>query len=376
MTLRLNGRPVPVIGTARIYVCGITPYGTTHLGHASTFVWIDVLARLLRHTGVEVEVCRNITDIDDDMLEQARRQHDDWRMLAARQTYRFEDDMRQLGVGHPTYEPQAHTYVDEVIALAGALLDAGVAYERPGAVYQRGAAVAEDAGLDRATALALIAEHGGGADDVAEGPSGPLGEGKDDPLDTPVWQRSAEGEPAWPSPWGPGRPGWHSECAAMALATLGPGIDVHGGGADLAFPHHAYEAAQAEGATGVRPFARSWLHAGTVTVGGEKMAKSTGNLVLVHDLLEDNWPPGAIRLLLIDRPWAESWDYSADGLSAAAGRLDRLWSRAGTSASDPTAEQAAVDALLDNLDVPRALAIAEEAGGQTLRSVGALLGLF
>ena len=366
MTLRLNGRTVPVIGTARIYVCGITPYGTTHLGHASTFVWIDVLARVLRRTGVEVEVCRNITDIDDDMLEQARRQHDDWRMLAARQTYRFEDDMRHLRVGQPTYEPQAHVYVDEVIALAGALLDAGVAYERGGAVYQRGAAVVEGAGLDRETALTMIADHGGGGDDPA----------KDDPLDTPVWKRSVEGEPAWPSPWGPGRPGWHSECAAMALATLGPGIDVHGGGADLAFPHHAYEAAQAEDATGVRPFARSWLHAGTVTVGGEKMAKSTGNLVLVHDLLEDNWPPGAIRLLLVDRPWAEPWDYSAEALAGAATRLDRLWSRAGTSTSDPASEQAAVGALLDDLDVPRALDIAEEAGGHALRTIGALLGLF
>ena len=366
MTLRLNGQRVPVIGTARIYVCGITPYGTTHLGHASTFVWIDVLARLLRHTGVDVEVCRNITDIDDDMLEQARHQHDDWRMLAARQTYRFEDDMRHLRVGHPTYEPQAHVYVDEVIALAGALLDAGAAYQRAGAVYQRGAPVVERAGLERQRALALIADHGDDTDDPA----------KEDPLDTPVWQRSQEGEPAWPSPWGPGRPGWHSECAAMALATLGPGIDVHGGGADLAFPHHAYEAAQAEEATGVRPFARAWLHAGTVTVGGEKMAKSTGNLVLVHDLLEDHWPPGAIRLLLIDRPWAESWDYSADALAGAASRLDRLWSRAGTSASDPTSEQAAVDALLDDLDVPRALDIAEEAGGHALRTVGALLGIF
>ncbi len=372
MTLRLNGRPVPVIGTARIYVCGITPYGTTHLGHAATFVWIDVLARVLRHTGVEVEVCRNITDIDDDMLDQARRQNDDWRTLATRQTYRFEEDMRLLRVGHPTYEPQAHVYVNEVIALAEALLAVGVAYERGGAVYQRGAAVAERAGLERDAALALLAEHGGRH--AATVPD--TGAGRDDPLDSPVWQRSAEGEPAWPSPWGPGRPGWHSECAAMALATLGPGIDVHGGGADLAFPHHAFEAAQAEDATGVRPFARSWLHAGTVTIGGAKMAKSTGNLVLVHDLLEDNWPAGAIRLLLIDRPWAESWDYSAGALADAAARLDRLWSRAGTSAVDPTAKQAALDALLDDLDVPRALDIAEEAGGHTLRAVGALLGLF
>ena len=366
MTLRLNGRAVPIIGTARIYVCGITPYGTTHLGHAATFVWIDVLARVLRHTGVEVEVCRNITDVDDDMLEQARRQHDDWRMLAARQTYRFEDDMRLLRVGRPTFEPQAHAYVDEVIALTGALLAAGAAYEHEGAVYQRGAAVAERAGLARDEALALLAEHGARPED-AKG---------EDPLDAPVWQRSADDEPSWPSPWGPGRPGWHAECAAMALATLGPGIDVHGGGADLTFPHHAFEAAQAEDATGVRPFARSWLHAGTVTIGGAKMAKSTGNLVLVHDLLDDNWPPGAIRLLLIDRPWSESWDYRQEDLAAAGDRLDRLWSRAGTSSTDPASEQAAVDALLDDLDVPRALDIAEEAGGHTLRAVGALLGLF
>jgi cysteinyl-tRNA synthetase len=366
MTLRLDGRAVPIIGTARIYVCGITPYGTTHLGHASTFVWIDVLARVLRHTGLEVQVCRNITDVDDDMLEQARRLHDDWRMLAARQTYRFEDDMRQLRVGQPAFEPQAHVYVDEVIALAEALLAAGVAYQRDGAVYQRGAAVAEGAGLERDAALALLADHGGVADD-------PL---KDDPLDTPVWQHSAEGEPAWPSPWGPGRPGWHSECAAMALATLGSGIDVHGGGADLVFPHHAFEAAQAEEATGVRPFARSWLRAGTVTVGGQKMAKSTGNLVLVHDLRDDNLPPGAIRLLLIDRPWAASWDYSEKALAGAAARLDQLWSRAGTPATDDVSERAAIDALLDDLDVPKALDIAEEAGGHTLRSVGALLGLF
>ena len=162
----------------------------------------------------------------------------------------------------------------------------------------------------------------------------------------------------------------------MALATLGPGIDVHGGGADLAFPHHAFEAAQAEAATGVRPFARSWLHVGTVTVGGEKMAKSRGNLVLVHDLIDDNWPPAAIRLLLVDRPWAATWDYREDDLAAAVERLDRLWSRAGTATTDPAGEQAAVDALLDDLDVPRALAIAEEAGGHTLHSIGALLGIF
>lgn len=365
MTLRLSGRDLPVVGKARIYVCGITPYGTTHLGHAATFVWTDVLARVLRQTGLEVDVCRNITDVDDDMLEQAGRQGQSWRVLATRQTYRFEEDMRLLRVGRPTYEPQAHDYVDEVVALAGALLASGAAYERDGTVYQRGEAVASRAGLGRDEARALMTAHGH-ADDPK----------RDDELDAAVWQRSTEGEPAWPSPWGQGRPGWHAECAAMALANLGTGIDVHAGGADLAFPHHAFEAAHAEDAIGVRPFARSWLHVGTVTTEGEKMAKSTGNLVLVHELLDDDWPPGAIRLLLIDRPWAAAWEYHADGLSAAAARLDRLWSRAGTSSADQASEQAAMDALLDDVDVPRALDIAEEAGGHALRSVGALLGIF
>lgn len=364
MNLRLAGRDVPMIGTARIYVCGITPYDTTHLGHAATFVWIDVLARVLHHAGLKVEVCRNITDVDDDMLEEARRRGDDWRRLATRQTYRFEEDMRLLGVAHPAYEPQAHVYVDEVIALSEALLGAGVAYERFGNVYHRGASAVERSGLDRATAIGLLAEH-----EHHENP------GRDDPLDVAVWQRSPTGEPAWPSPWGEGRPGWHAECAAMALATLGPGIDVHGGGADLAFPHHAYEAAHAEDATGVRPFARSWLHVGTVMIDGHKMAKSAGNLVLIHELLEDAWRPAVIRLLLIDRPWHAAWDYRSADLSAAAERLDSLWSKAGKSTVDEVAENAALAALLDDLDVSRALSIAEEAGGKALRSIGALLGL-
>jgi cysteinyl-tRNA synthetase len=274
--------------------------------------------------------------------------------------------MRLLRVAHPAFEPQAHVYVDEVIALSQALLGAGVAYERDGTVYHRGAPVPERAGLDRKAAIELLAQQSGHHENPA----------REDLLDVAVWQRSVEGEPAWPSPWGQGRPGWHAECAAMALATLGPGIDVHGGGADLAFPHHAYEAAHAEDATGVRPFARSWLHIGTVTLDGHKMAKSVGNLVLVHDLFEEAWPPGAIRLLLIDRPWKETWEYRSADLTTAADRLDHLWSRAGKPNTDLASEQAAFAALLDDLNVPRALAIAEEAGGQTLRSIGAVLGVF
>ncbi len=363
-TLHLAGSALPVVGRARVYVCGITPYDTTHLGHAATFVWTDVLTRVLRHGGVEVDVCRNITDVDDDMLEQASRQGEDWRRLATRQTYRFEEDMRLLGVAAPTFEPQAHNYVDEVIALAAALLEAGAAYEREGTVWFRGADVPARAGLEHDEARVRAAAGGDHPDDPA----------KDDPFDVPVWQAARPGEPSWPSPWGDGRPGWHASCAAMALSTLGGGIDVHAGGADLAFPHHAYEGAQAEAATGVRPFARAWMHVGTVLHHGEKMAKSAGNLVFLHDLLED-WPPAAIRLLLIDRPWRADWDFHLEDLAGAADRLQRLRVATSRDRDDPAALHAALDALHDDLNVARALHVAEEAGGKPLHAVANLLGL-
>lgn len=364
MTLSLGGRPLPLIGRARVYVCGITPYDTTHLGHAATFVWTDVLARVLRADGLEVEVCRNITDVDDHLLAQARARGTSWRALATRESYRFEEDMRLLGIGHPAHEPQSHNYVDEVIALASALLDQGAAYERDGRVWFRGDGVADRAGLTRDEAVGRLAE--------TRSPEAPPG---DDELDVALWQPSLAGEPSWDSPWGGGRPGWHAECAAMALSTLGAGIDVHAGGADLAFPHHAYEAAHAERATGVVPFARSWMHVGVVRVDGAKMAKSAGNLVFVHELLEE-WPPGALRLLLLERPWHQAWDYSADALAAAADRLDHLRGRAARPGGDPAAEEAARRALHDDLDVPAALAVAEEAGGSTLQAVATLLGIF
>ena len=352
------------MGRARIYVCGITPYDTTHLGHAATFVWSDVVARLLHHVGVAVDLCRNITDVDDDMLDQARAQGVPWRSLATQQTYRFEEDMRRLGLLKPTFEPQSHSYVDEVVALAQALVEGGAAYERGGGVYFRGRDVPARAGIDGSEALDRLA-----------GTTRPGWEDADDPLDVPVWQRSLEGEPTWPSPWGPGRPGWHAECASMALAALGTGIDVHGGGADLAFPHHAYEAAMAEAVTGVSPFARAWLHVGMVMTGGEKMAKSKGNLVFVHDLLEE-WPAGAIRLLLLDRRWDREWELDTAALDAAAARVDRLRGLATRAGMDGKGADAVVDALLDDLDAPRALDLAEEAAGPAAAAAGSLLGLF
>jgi cysteinyl-tRNA synthetase len=362
--VRIGGNRVPVLGKARIYVCGITPYETTHVGHAATFVWADVAARVLRLAGATVEVCRNVTDVDDHLLLQARREGVSWRSLATQETYRFERDMAALGVVRPTFEPRSRDYVDEVIALALELVDRGAAYERDGSVYFRGADVVVAAGLTRDHALELAHEHGGQPDDP----------NKDDPLDAALWQRSVDDEPAWPSPWGPGRPGWHAECTAMALSTFGPTVDVHIGGSDLVFPHHAYEAAQAEAYTGVRPFARAWLHAGNVMVDGQKMAKSTGNLVYVHDVL-DRYPPGALRLLILSRPWSEPWELSEGDLDRAAGELEQLWRHGSASGDREAAEHEVAVALLDDLDVPRALEVAKAAGGQVLRDLVALLGL-
>jgi cysteinyl-tRNA synthetase len=362
--LVIGGRRLPVLGRASCYVCGITPYDTTHLGHAATFVWADVAARVIRLAGAQVEVCRNITDVDDHLLVEAKATQVPWRSIATQETYRFARDMVDLGVSRPTFEPRSYDYVGEVISLVAELVSRGLAYPRDGSVYFRGSELHVAAGLEREEAIALARERGGHPDDP----------NKDDPLDAALWQHSIGDEPAWPSPWGPGRPGWHAECSAMALATLGPSIDLHVGGADLAFPHHAYEAAQAEGYSGVHPFVRAWMHVGTVMIDGQKMAKSTGNLVLVRDLLE-RWSPGALRLLILSRRWDEAWEFAESDLDRAAGQLDELWSRAAKPAGHGSATAEVDAALLADLDVARALEVANEAGGQVLRDLIALLGL-
>jgi len=277
--------------------------------------------------------------------------------------------MTALGVGRPAMEPRAHVYIGQVIALAAGLIDRGAAYERDGQVYFRGAEVAH-AGPDRETALRLSTEYGDRPDDPR----------KDDPFDVAVWQASRDGEPAWASPWGPGRPGWHAECAAMALHSFGPAVDVQAGGGDLRFPHHAYQAGLAEAFTGVHPFARARFNVGVVRVAGAKMAKSAGNLVLVGDLLAD-YPAAAVRLLILDRRWDEDWDYDRAGLDAAAARLERIAAAAGrpgraTPGHDDTAAAAVRAALASDLDVPAALRIAEDDGGPAARTVGSRLGLW
>jgi cysteinyl-tRNA synthetase len=368
--VRLGGVMLPLVGRARVYVCGITPYDVTHLGHAAAFVWADTLARVLRADGAEVMMCRNVTDVDDVLLAAADRAGEPYDEFAAIQQFYFDRDMAALGVGQPALQPRAHAFIGQVIALAAGLLERGMAYERGGQVYFRGAAVARRAVPDPATALRLAEEYG---DDPAD-------PGKEDPFDVAVWRASGAGQPGWASPWGSGRPGWHAECAAMALHVFGPAIDVLAGGADLRFPHHAYQAGLAEAFTGVAPFSRARLNAGVVRVAGAKMAKSAGNLVLVGDLLK-HYPAAVVRLLILDRRWDQDWDFSPPGLDAAAARLERLHTAAGrpdrgAAGTSDTAVTAMRAALADDLDVPAALRIAEEDGGQAARALGSLLGLW
>lgn len=362
--LTLGGRWLAALDRVRIYACGITPYDVTHLGHAATFVWVDALARTLRFIDVEPDICRNVTDVDDVLDEAAHRAAEPYDAFAAVQQYYFDRDMAALNVRDVQHEPRAHRYVDQVIRLSSGLLAAGAAYVRHGSVYFRGEPAVRRSGLDLGTALRLSAEYGGRPDDAA----------KDDPLDVAVWQADEPGHPAWESPWGRGRPGWHAECAAMALSVFGSSVDVHAGGADLRFPHHAYHAAMAEAFTGVRPYARAWLHPGTVRIGGAKMAKSAGNLVLVRDLIEDH-PAAAVRLMILDRPWAEDWDYSAGLIGKAEKRLESLYQAAGRTRTVPAALAEIGRLLAADLNVTAAIDVGVEEGGAAARSVTAALGL-
>jgi cysteinyl-tRNA synthetase len=355
-SFRLAGRPLPMVGLARIYTCGITPYDVTHLGHAATFVWADLLAAVLRTGGVEVSCCRNVTDVDDVLTAAADARGREVSEFALYQEYLFDKDMTALRVTRPAHQPRARHHVRHVQQLAAALVAADRAYVRDGHVYFRGTGVVDRCGLSRADALARCAEYGDDPDDP----------GRDDPFDLPVWRPAAGRHPAWPSPWGPGRPGWHAECAAMAMSVFGTGLDVLTGGADLRFPHHAYQAAMAEAATGVTPFARGVLHVGAVRQSGTKMAKSTGNLILVSDLLRA-YSPGVVRLLLLDRPWAEPWDYRAEDLDAAAARLDQLYTAAGRPNGGDAAADQVTAALRSDLDVPRAVEVALDNGGPAAR---------
>ena len=361
---RLAGGRLPLVSPARLYVCGITPYDVTHLGHAATFVWADALESVLRSVGVRTLSCRNVTDIDDVLTSAAAERGRRYDALAVYQEFLFDQDMAALRVRRPAAAPRARRFIAEVQQLAAALIATGDAYERNGSVFFRGSAVVGSSGLGHDVAVRLLAES------EAERHEEP----GVDPLDVAVWRSSSDTDPAWPSAWGWGRPGWHAECAAIALATFGPTVDVLVGGHDLTFPHHAYQSAIAQAATGVSPFARRQMHVGAVHFQGQKMAKSTGNLVLVADLLQI-FPAAAIRLLLLDRPWHGEWEYRPGDLEVAAADLEALHAAAGRSGGSASAAAAVTGRLLDDLDVPGALRIAREDGGEAARGLLQLLAL-
>ena len=368
MTLRLYDetldelRPVDVRPRMSVYVCGITPYDSSHLGHAFTYVHFDVLVRYLRHLGADVAHAQNVTDVDDDILRVARERHIDFRTLAEREVAAFERSMRAIGVTPPTYSPRATEFVPQMIEEVEALLRAGHAYERSGTVYFD---VTSDPGYGRLCRcpreemLRLAAERGGHPEDP----------NKDDPLDFVLWQAWQEGEPWWESPWGRGRPGWHIECSTMSRRLLGQPVDIHGGGSDLVFPHHESELAQAEGVPGPRPFVGHWVHTGAVHMAGDKMSKSLGNLAFVDDLLERH-EPKALRAFLLRHHYREDWSFEeVEGPQV--GRLDAagLPSETPWDGSADGLRRSFYAALDEDLDTPSALRLLDRAEGSTDPSV-------
>ncbi len=349
-----------------MYTCGITPYDATHIGHAATYLTYDVLQRRLRDRGHETRCVRNVTDVDDDILRKARELGVHYLDLAAAETARFQDDMRALGLLPAWSEPRATSAIPDIRGFIGMVLDRGYAYRSGGAVYfdvSRFERFGQVSHLSRDEMLKLAAERGGNVDDP----------NKDDPLDFVLWQPSAEDEPSWESLWGPGRPGWHVECSALALRELGTTIDLHGGGADLIYPHHECEAAQSEAATG-EPFVRHWMHQAMVRYRGEKMSKSLGNLVFVSDLRRE-WDPRAIRLAVLAHHYRVEWEWDDAVMPAAAERLER-WQAASRGDGD-AALDAVRAALDDDLDTPAALAAIDEAAaaGRDVTAAAALLGV-
>ncbi|RHW25332.1 cysteine--1-D-myo-inosityl 2-amino-2-deoxy-alpha-D-glucopyranoside ligase [Nocardioides immobilis] len=351
-------------GAATLYVCGITPYDATHLGHANTYIGFDLLNRAWRLAGHDVAYVQNVTDVDDPLLERATKVGVNWVELAERETELFRQDMQALRV----LPPDAYVGAVESIPLAIALIErlqaAGAVYRVEDDLYYSVAAdpaFGNESGYDRETMLRFFAERGGDPDR----------EGKKDPLDCVVWRGERPGEPAWDSPFGPGRPGWHIECAAIALEHLDTTIDIQAGGSDLVFPHHEMCAGHAQVATGA-PYARVYAHAGMVGYDGEKMSKSRGNLVFVSALRNSDIDPIAIRLALLRHQYREDWEWTDDLLWAAVDDVAQ-WRRAlalGAGAPAEPVVSEILSALADDLDAPRATAAVDAWAAATLGTDG------
>jgi len=369
--------PGPIV---KMYVCGITPYDSTHLGHAATYLTYDLLTRRLEELGHEVRMVRNVTDVDDSILPKARELGVPYLELAEAEIARFHSDMDALAM-RPLYaEPRATDSIDEIIAMVEQLLDSGHAYLTHGTAYFD---VSTSPGFGKVShysndqMVRLARARGGNPDDPH----------RRAPLDFVLWQPSLPDEPAWRAPFGVGRPGWHAECSAMAMREHGPTLDLHGGGTDLIFPHHECEVAQSEAVTG-QPYVKHWMHSAMVAYEGEKMSKSLGNLVFISDLLE-SYDPRAIRLALMQHHYRSGFEWHDTDIDEGVALLHRLVAAsAAPDGPDPRPFAARVRAALDaDLDAPRAtdalgeLADAVLSGGTdttapaVLRELAALLGV-
>lgn len=356
-------------GVARLYVCGITPYDATHLGHASTYLAFDTVQRLWLDARYSVDYAQNITDVDDPLLERATATGVDWRSLAEEQVELFRTDMAALRILPPAHYVGVTETIDPIAEAVARLERDGIAYrvQAPDAAgadaadlyYDIAAAegdvwrLGSESALDRETMATLFAQRGGD----------PERPGKRDPLDPLLWRAEREGEPAWDASVGRGRPGWHIECSVIALDRLGADFTLQGGGSDLVFPHHEFSAAHAASLSG-RPLARAYAHAGMVAYQGEKMSKSLGNLVLVSRLRSEGTDPRAIRLALLAHHYRSDWEWLADDLPTAVERLAR-WEAtpSGPVSSLETLERLRAVLAVD-LDTPGALAVLDDAAAQ------------
>ncbi|HEX3827884.1 MAG TPA: cysteine--1-D-myo-inosityl 2-amino-2-deoxy-alpha-D-glucopyranoside ligase [Sporichthyaceae bacterium] len=382
--------PAAVGPEARFYVCGITPYDATHLGHANTYLTFDLLGRALRDAGVAVHYVQNVTDVDDPLLERAEATGEDWRALAARETELFREDMTALRMLPPEHYVGAVEAIGLIAEFIAVLRERGACYDVDADLYFPVAAdpsFGAVSRLDRTTMLEVFAERGGDPGRV----------GKKDPLDALLWRAPRIDEPSWESVVGPGRPGWHVECAAIALDRLGPHLDIMGGGRDLSFPHHEMGASHAHVHAGAgadqdsRSSVRAFVHSGMVAYQGEKMSKSRGNLVFVSRLRHAGVEPAAIRLALLAHHYASDWEWTDADLTQAQKRL-QAWRSAVSRPDGPAATDtlAAVRAALaHDLDGPTALGAVDDwaqrargaggidpgAPGVVSRAVDALLGI-
>ncbi|MCH9038826.1 MAG: cysteine--tRNA ligase, partial [Chloroflexi bacterium] len=340
-------------GKVKMYVCGITPYSASHIGHAMFSVVFDVVRRYLEHKGYEIQHIQNFTDIDDKMIAAAKARGITVEELAEENIQQYLEETDELNIRRAHEYPRATREIPRIVSMIKGLVDEGYAYPANGDVYFR---------VNRDQDYGKLSRRN--ADDLLAGARVEIGELKEDPRDFVLWKAQKPGEPAWDSPWGPGRPGWHIECSAMSMGYLGETLDIHGGGQDLIFPHHENEIAQSESYTSSQPFARFWMHNGLLNIGDDKMSKSTGNVISVREAL-DEFSPAALRLFFLSSHYRNPLVYSEQNIAAQERAIERLRYAAGEEGESAQGEplDAAsytdrfTEAMDDDLNTPRALAV-------------------